>query len=81
MGRHAIQKQVAHRPLQYPLSACFPQKLLVPFGLHQLQVLVISSALRAGTGNTVQIPAVQRVTSQFGLIFVELGHGEVKKVR
>ena len=81
MGRHAIQKQVAHQPLQDPLSACFPQKLLVLFGLHQSQVLVFSSALRAGTGNTVQIPAVQHVTSQFSLIFMELGHGVVTKVR
>ena len=48
--------------------------------LHHPQGFVLSSALSAGARNTVEIPAVQHVASQLGLVFVELGHGEVTKV-
>ena len=79
MVRRASRRRVAHPLLQCPWSGWPQQKLPVLIELHHPQGLVLSSALRAGAGNTVEIPAIQGVTSQLGLVFVELGHGEVTK--
>lgn len=81
LDQHASQRRVAHLLLRCPWSGWTPQKLLVLSQLHHAQGLVISGALSTGAWNTVQIPAVQHVASQLGLVSVELGHSEVTKVR
>ncbi|QNG29913.1 hypothetical protein [Synechococcus sp. LTW-R] len=48
--------------------------------LHHAQDLVLSHAIGTAARNAVQIPTVERVSSQLGLIFVELGHGEATTV-